>query len=126
MGVTLQEALPRFGQWLCLTRNLQREVYGVEPAELDHQEWLAYMRWNFLAAHTELGEALQSLRWKPWKSDTDTPPTNEEREAALEELVDVLHFIGNILCALDISTHELNVAYARKAGVNAERQRDGY
>lgn len=77
---------------------------------------------NHTAAVIELSEFMQEVGWKPWAS----PRGWVNRDAALRELVDVGHFVANLLCALDVSDAEWERAYRAKQEVNRQRQRDGY
>lgn len=110
-----------FFDWLYDTRELQVEAFGVNPGLLEGGEFAEYIRWNTLAAQVELSEFVQELEWKPWR-DGNGRPSPEARERAVEELVDVLHFIANLLVANRVSGHELTRAYRAKQQVNRERQ----
>lgn len=113
-----------FGTWIKETGSLQKESYGYDPAsETDYENWIDYVRTQTLAAFVELGEFLQSLPWKPWGKSKEV--FAEDRDSAVEELVDVLHFIANNLYALDVSDEELNEVYTRKMNVNRERMATG-
>lgn len=103
--------------WLALTRERQTQI-GTLPlhSERDRVDFIRIMT---LAAHTELSEALQCVDWKTWRSDRET-----DREAFIAELVDVLHFVGNLLVAVDCTDVELREAYAAKSQVNKQRLLD--
>jgi hypothetical protein len=118
-----------FGDWLEQTAKLQRTAYGADfalgstddPYPLD---WLGYVREQTLAAFVELGEFIQNLSWKPWAKDPRLP-TGLERADAIEELVDVLHFVANDLYALGVTDAELNYVYEEKMEVNRDRMAGG-
>jgi hypothetical protein len=107
--------------WLARTRKQQEDVYGIFTARMSDDEFAEYVRWNFLAAHAELGEAIQHLPWKPWRGREGRPNPTDAMLAG-RELVDVLIFLGNLFAALgwsdDVLAHELE----RKRGVNRERE----
>jgi dimeric dUTPase (all-alpha-NTP-PPase superfamily) len=108
-------------KWLESTRQLQEEFYGaVYPIK---GEALAdYVTWNHSALVLEASELLSEFQWKNWtKSRGDVNRTN-----ALKEAVDVAHFLGNILNALDVTDQEWEDAYQKKQEVNRQRQREGY
>lgn len=114
---------PRFNFWLGRARRFQEETYGTPIGDLEGKEWASYIRTNFLAAHTELSEAIQHLQWKPWRGGEHRPdPVN--RDLAMVELIDALFFISNILVALGVTDDDLNAAYERKAAVNKRRQEE--
>lgn len=103
------------------TRVLQREAYGADPANLAGKEREDYVRWNVLAAEDELHEALGEISWKPWaKSEFFN------REQFVGELVDVLHFVGNLLAVAQVTGPELSARYSSKQSKNRDRQKDGY
>lgn len=77
---------------------------------------------NYTALVVELSEFLGEVGWKDWA----TPRGWVNREAAVGELVDVGHFLANILCALGVTDEEWQARYQDKQEVNRQRQRDGY
>lgn len=81
------------------------------------------MKENLLAAAVELmGEVPREFHWKYW-SHTE-PFINRDR--VLDELVDVLHFIANMLVAIGVTDDELEAAYQNKQAINRYRQREKY
>lgn len=110
-----------FFDWLEDTRELQADSFGVDPSELEGDEFAEYVRNNVLAAQVELGEFIQELPWKPWKSFNGRPVADAPRDRAVEELADVLHFIANLFVALRVSGRELTRVYQAKQQVNRDR-----
>ncbi len=110
-----------FGSWIENTKYLQEEFYGHKFEDFTVQERVEWVRINILAAEDELHEALGEISWKPWASAQFF-----NREAYLGEIVDVLHFVANLLAGANISDEELNAAYLEKMERNRERQRAGY
>lgn len=112
-----------FAEWLDLQHKLQVESFGVDPRVLSEEEAAGYIQWNVLAATDELHEALQEVRWKPWA----TPYGGfVDRDRYVKELVDLLHFVANLLLVANVTGEELEVAYRSKHDVNAKRQEEGY
>ena len=72
----------------------------------------------------EVAEISGEFAWKPWA--VDHPFIN--RDALLEEIVDVNHFLGNMLVYLGVTDSEYEAAYRRKQAINRDRQArpDGY
>lgn len=118
-------------RWLESTRRLQEQIYGY-----DFDDWLEaveglndpalhpltqYLQWNVLAAQIELAETTVEFSWKPWA--TDKPYVNRDR--LRDELVDVLHFVGNMLVAIGVDDEELEDAYQVKQAKNRRRQLSG-
>jgi len=107
---------------LGMQRNLQLEAYGLAPDKMDVDTKIEYIKTMILAGTDELHELLAELDWKPW--------TQGERkinyDGAKKEIVDLWHFVLNIMLALDMSTDELYRMYMTKRRVNADRQKNGY
>jgi len=118
-----------FEAWLELQLELQKEhMKDGDPRSLDPEQRATFVTWNHTAAVLELGEAMNEIGWKPWGTGRDI---NEE--AFLKEIVDALHFIGNmVLAAADeaVSTRLLAAVlwqmYNDKHQENARRQQEGY
>ena len=109
-----------FDEWLSETKQLQEESFGhqLPKGGADLIEWI---RINTLAATDELHEALNETGWKPWATTTHV-----NREAFIGEVVDALHFIGNLLAGVGCTDSELSAAYYEKMDRNAQRQSEGY
>jgi hypothetical protein len=120
-----------FQQWLELQLELQVLAFNSDPRELCESPNLRaeFMIWNAFAAEDELHEAMQEIGWKPWASSRHL-----DDEAFLGEIVDALHFIGNMVLACAINRFEtpevlskmLWMKYQEKVKVNIDRQREGY
>lgn len=100
---------------------LQRESFGVDPTSLKDEYRDTYVQAMALALIVELGEVMQEISWKPWASGQWF-----NREAYLEELIDVLHFWMNLVLVATDKPEELLAAYMIKHDVNAKRQANGY
>lgn len=107
-----------FDEWLLTTRVLQRQSFGRDPALLEGADLAEYVRWNTLAATDELHEALAEVDWKPW---TVTDDGFRNRDAFVGELVDVLHFVANMLVAAKCDDRELSAHYQAKQQKNRDR-----
>lgn len=113
---------PFMAGWLTETRNLQIDAYDVDPAALEGAERAEYVRWNALAAIDEIAEVLAEIRWKPWAGRQGD---FEDRDAYADEIVDVLHFVGNLAVAAGVTDDELSERYGRKVAVNRARRAHG-
>lgn len=110
-----------FSTWLEETKALQEKSFGHElPKALDG-DLVGYVVTNVLAATDELHEALNEVSWKPWAAAEFV-----NREAFIGELVDTLHFVGNLLVGVGCTDEELNSAYLEKMERNRLRQQVGY
>lgn len=108
-------------KWLESTKQLQEDYYKFDFEELRaNPDALAdYMTWNHTAAVVELGEAMKEIGWKTWIKNRGWI----NREAFLTEIVDVEHFLANMLVAADVTDAEHEMAYQSKQEINRERMR---
>lgn len=123
-GDYLQDLPPvyGFGDWLESTRRLQEIAYDAHYDEMGDEERADSMMMNLFAATAEIVEMGDEMGWKPW-----APPRGWiNREAAIREAVDVLHFIGNLLTHAKCTGEELTEAYRAKQLKNLKRQIDNY
>jgi len=111
-------------RWLESTEKLQREAYGIDwKGRRYPKAQVLALRDNLLAAIVELaGEVPREFAWKPWAHDE--PWVNHEH--MLSEIVDVMHFLGNMLLTLGVTDDEFWEAYRRKQEINRDRQTKGY
>jgi hypothetical protein len=120
---------PLFGTWLEATRVLQVEVYRADYSRFPHEDngnateesrraLVNYIDMMWGAAMHELIELHDETSWKPWQHDDPYV----HRSLVIKEAVDALHFIGNILTAVNCTDQELTQVYADKMAVNRERQ----
>jgi len=106
--------------WLASTRDLQINYFGGDPAVLPPEEKIAWVRNMVLGLIVEATEVLQEVRgWKWWDIGD---PTHFDRDAYIEELVDVVHFVGALAITVDVTDEEWAVAYARKTAINKARR----
>lgn len=108
--------------WLASTRALQQEYFRRTFPITDPDELADYVVMNHSALIIELGEFMDEIGWKDWAS----PRGWINRDAAVGELVDVAHFLANLLSALDVTDAEWERRYQAKQEVNRRRQRTGY
>lgn len=107
--------------WLMKTRVLQRQSYGKDPALLEGQERVEYVRIMLLALVDEAMEALHEISWKPWAK-----VEYFNRDAFIGELVDAGHFLANCAVAAGCTDEEWAQRYDAKHKKNAQRQVEGY
>jgi len=108
----------RMDQWLEETYALQTEAFGVDYELFESIRSLAqFLDWNTTAAVQELAELRVEFSWKPWA--VDSPFVNRAR--VIGEIVDCMHFLGNILSALDVTDAEFAEAYTSKMVLNRLR-----
>lgn len=112
-------------RWLQSTRVLQSEHFGVNYSELTGEKLADYMRTQIAAIASELGEFTQEVDWKPWVN-ANKPRGWVNRDQAIGELVDLVHFVANALCAMDVTDDEWEERYRRKQQINRDRRASGY
>lgn len=110
-------------RWLASTEELQEETYGYHYPSLRSKPQLlaSHVDWNQTAAVQELAEVREEFSWKPWA--TDDPFVNRDR--VRDEVIDVLHFLGNILVAIGVNDDELERQYMMKQDINRARASSG-
>lgn len=77
---------------------------------------------NLFALEHELHELADEMKWKDWTAG----PPYINRDAAVKEAIDALHFLVNIFLHLSVTPEELLTRYVYKNEVNAKRQDTGY
>jgi hypothetical protein len=111
--------------WLKSTKELQEDTYGYNLAFYaslaDPEETARYLDWNTTAAVQELAEVREEFSWKPWA--TDEAFVNRDR--IRDEVIDVMHFLANILTGLGVDDAELEVHYRLKQAKNRRRHDSG-
>lgn len=108
-------------RWLESTRELQAKHYkDGDPWLLEGDARADFITWNMAALLVEVGEFSREVGWKPWAADRGWT-----KAAALDELVDVGHFLGNLLAALQVTDGEWESAYRRKQRINRDRMLAG-
>lgn len=116
-----------FGEWLRSNHELQWAAYGFDPknsineeGELT-QEGKDFVTEMMFAAIIEIGEMANEFGWKSWATSRHV-----NREQAIVEAVDVMHFLANMLRVIGCTGKELTQAYRKKQIKNAVRQLEGY
>jgi len=114
-----------FAEWLNETARLQKSAFGIDFDELrsDPEALADYFHLNITGAFTEVAEVAELIRWKPWTNKRGIRP-NPVHIAM--EVVDVMHFLANILVAADAPASLLEYEYRRKIEENEKRQAEGY
>jgi dimeric dUTPase (all-alpha-NTP-PPase superfamily) len=109
-------------KWLESTAELQVNYFGGHPAELPPLDRIDWARNMVLGLIVEATEVLAEVKgWKWWDMGD---PDVFDRDAYLEELVDVVHFVGALAIAANVTDEEWTAAYARKTEINKQRRRD--
>lgn len=130
-----------------LQKNIQETVYGYDfekmRSEMSLEDFRRFFDWNYHAIQDELREMFDALGgiedgvgnavWKPWKSkhsEISNMKFNDMSEADKKELkmelIDIQHFLFNMMLAVGMSADELFNYYFSKNEENRRRQRDGY
>jgi hypothetical protein len=98
---------------------LQTEDVPVDLQSYTGQARLKDFAWRITE---ELGEAMNCLKMKSWK----TTPMDTDVDHYKEELADAFHFFVELCILSGIGAHELFQLYFRKSEVNRFRQGSGY
>jgi hypothetical protein len=109
-------------QWLNMMRGLQEVAFGAHYDDFEDDYRGDSMLMNLYALVCEVVEMGDEMGWKPWSS----PRGFINREPALIELVDQMHFQGNLAAHGKYTGEEVGRALKAKALKNLQRQLDGY
>ena len=107
--------------WLQSTKDLQETAFGYAFPIIGPAYQAPYLDWNVTAAGQELAEVREEFSWKPWA--TDQPFVNRDR--VRDEVIDVMHFLGNILVAIGVDDAEFEEHYKAKQDRNRARMASG-
>ena len=123
-------------KWLESTNKLQQETYGYGHLYEDLQRLAAdegtgdteftaaltdYLDWNATAAVQEMAEVREEFSWKPWAKDDPFWHRNRMRD----EIIDVMHFLGNMLTVIGVDDEEFAEEYQYKQHINRQRAASG-
>lgn len=111
-------------KWLESTRLLQEQAFGY-TFPMEGKTFTDYVTWNSTAIVAELGEMLAECPGqKIWVDEAHRGDFN--RGPMIKELVDMCHFVANILVGLGVTDEEWEAAYTRKQQINRDRMASGY
>ena len=113
--------MDRLAEMLEMQRQLQLRINGYDIRYQGPETRIDNITMNVLAAKMELSELLNEVGWKPWATSRHV-----NQEAAQRELIDVWHFLMNLMLHLNMTADDLYEGYHRKNAVNHERQATGY
>jgi hypothetical protein len=130
-----------------LQKDIQEKVYGYDFEKLRKLDLLSFRQffdWNYHAIQDELRETFDALGgikdgvgnavWKPWKKDhTEKAPrmkfsdmSPDDLKELKMELIDIQHFLFNMMLAVGMTPEELFNYYFAKNKENRNRQEKGY
>lgn len=100
--------------------------YGFEDvSELSGKQRLEFTIMLIAALKSEAQEVLDELPWKPWKDDHGDPGAVDP-ERVREEIVDVQHFVNNLIMAWFDNLEQFDCYFRAKLDENVRRQEEGY
>ena len=132
---------------MTLQKNTQEGVYGYDFKSLSLCEIKDFWLWNTRAIDDEISEAYDALGgvsnngetsignavWKPWKSNhkkaysMKVSDLSEDDQKELKmELVDIQHFLFNMMISVGMTAEELYNYYISKNKENIRRQENNY
>ncbi len=135
------------GTLMTLQKNTQEKVYGYDFANLSLGEIKDFWLWNTRAIEDEISESYDALGgisnngetsignavWKPWKQNYKKAysmkisdlPESDLKELKME-LVDIQHFVFNMMISVGMTAEELYNFYLSKNKENIRRQENNY
>lgn len=130
-----------------LQKDIQTNVYGYDfekMRDMPLNKFREFFDWNYHAIQDELREVfnalggmhdgIQSGVWKPWKKAyTEKAPlmsyntmSEKDKKELKMELIDIQHFLFNMMLACDMTPDEIFNYYFSKNEENRNRQKRGY
>lgn len=130
-----------------LQKNIQEKVYGYDFEAMRNMpldKFRGFFDWNYHAIQDELRETFNALGgmhdgiqagvWKPWKKSfkeqlpnmTFNSLSDRDKKELQMELIDIQHFVFNLMLATGMTAPELFNMYHSKNKENIERQKRGY
>jgi hypothetical protein len=130
-----------------LQKDIQENVYGYNFEELRSKplpEFRQFFDWNYHAIQDELRETFDALGgikdgigngvWKPWKKTyhekapdmTFNDLSESDKKELQMELIDIQHFLFNMMLAAGLTPQSLMNMYFSKNEENRKRQERGY
>jgi hypothetical protein len=130
-----------------LQKDIQENVYGYnfkEMQDMPLSKVREFFDWNYAAIQDELREMFDALGgvkhgignavWKPWKKDFHDKAPNmtlnqmhpEDKKELKMELIDIQHFLFNLMLAVEMTEEELFNYYMSKNEENRNRQKNNY
>ena len=130
-----------------LQKDIQENVYKYDFEELQRgplNQMREFFDWNYHAIQDELREVYAALGgikdgvgnavWKPWKKDfhqkvpnmTFNDLSDNDKKELRMELIDIQHFLFNMMLATGITAKDLMNLYYAKNAENRDRQKRGY
>ena len=132
---------------MTLQKNTQEGVYGYDFKSLSLGEIKDFWLWNTRAIDDEISEAYDALGgvsnngetsignavWKPWKSNPKkaysmkvSDLSEDDQKELKMELVDIQHFLFNMMISVGMTAEELYNYYISKNKENIRRQENNY
>lgn len=121
--VPLDDALRKiFGLQFNLQTKIRARAGQCPIAEQTLEQRITAIVGNVFALEHEAHELVDEMKWKDWTAG----PPYLNRDAAVKEAIDMLHFLVNIFLHLGATPEEVLTRYVRKNEVNHDRQDAGY
>ncbi len=130
-----------------LQKDIQENVYGYDFESLRSKpltEMRQFFDWNYHAIQDELRETFDALGgikdgigngvWKPWKKAykekapnmTFNSLSDDDKKELQMELIDIQHFLFNLMIATGLTAKDLMNMYFAKNQENRRRQETNY
>jgi hypothetical protein len=110
-----------FHDWIELTRDLQLTGFHRDLANLEGDERADALHADITGMMCEVVEIGDEIGWKPWVKNRGWYNQKE----VCGEIVDLLHFVANVLVTCHINAEMLTYAYLEKVEKNRIRQASG-
>ncbi len=105
------------GDIVLMQRDLQKDVMKRDLEKLRGVEKETAIKEMIIAAQGELGEFAEAMKVLPWKNKD-----KRDLEVAIEELIDMHHFLNNLYLLCGVSNErEVKLRYREKLNKNKDR-----
>jgi len=113
--------MTRLNEMYKLQARLQQRI-GLNPPGYDIFDKERMTKEFCLAIVHEVGEVLEGINWKHWKTTYENPDENYLKR----EFVDLLHFVFNLFLTWGFTADDIYEEYTSKHKENMRRQDEAY
>ena len=110
-----------FNEWIAITKELQLNGFHRDLESLEGDERADALHADITGMMSEVVEISNEIGWKPWVKNRGWYNHDE----VMGEVVDLLHFVANVLVTCHIDGDQLADAYLSKVTKNYSRQARG-
>jgi len=111
-----------FNKQIELNKKIGNDLFKIREDIIEREK---FTKEYVLAMHAELTEVLDWINWKSWKKTRVEYDEKRIKELQIE-LIDLLHFLVNLMILWEMTPMILEDLYLEKNKINHDRQDGGY